>query len=196
MIICKAQCGLKLSGKCWHDCLHDVLRSMGFTPSKAEEDTWMRDCGDHCKCTGARVDDLIMTSKNPQRITDKSQAKPRSFKLKGTGPVDFHLLNVITFETTTAHCVLDHANALIAWNRRTRAILAPRRHRRHSCHWRRTIIQNWTTLHCWIEMASLSANLQSVPCNGPSLLDDLTLLRQSCPCPAFEQLHRKDICNE
>ena len=28
LIICKAQCGLKSSGKCWHDRLHDALRSM------------------------------------------------------------------------------------------------------------------------------------------------------------------------
>ena len=88
LIICKAQCGLKSSGKCWHDCLHDVPRSMGFTPSKAEEDIWMRDCGDHCECIGVHVDDLIIASKNPQRIIDKLQAKPHSFKLKGTGPAN------------------------------------------------------------------------------------------------------------
>ena len=70
LIICKAQCGLKSSGKCWHDCLHDVPRSMGFTPSKAKEDIWMRDCGDHCECIGACVDDLIIASQNPQRIID------------------------------------------------------------------------------------------------------------------------------
>ena len=91
LIICKAQCGLKSSGKCWHDRLHDVLRSMGFTPSKAEEDIWMRDCGDHYEYIGVYVDDLIIASKNPQRIIDELQAKPHSFKLKGTGPVDFHL---------------------------------------------------------------------------------------------------------
>ena len=91
LIICKAQCGLKSSGKCWHDCLHDVLRSMGFTPYKAEEDIWMRDCGDHCECIGVCVDDLIIASKNLQRIINELQAKPHSFRLKGTGPVDFHL---------------------------------------------------------------------------------------------------------
>ena len=48
MVIIKEQCGLKSSGKCWHDRLHDVLRTLGFSPSKAEEDTWMRDSGDHC----------------------------------------------------------------------------------------------------------------------------------------------------
>ena len=64
---------------------------MGFTPSKAEEDIWMRDCGNHYEYIGVYVDDLIIASKNPQRIIDELQAKPHSFKLKGTGPVDFHL---------------------------------------------------------------------------------------------------------
>ena len=41
MIIRKAQYGLKSSGKCWHDRLYDVLKWMGFEPSKAESDIWM-----------------------------------------------------------------------------------------------------------------------------------------------------------
>ena len=41
MIIRKAQYGLKSSGKCWHDRLHDVLLTMGFFPSRAEDYIWM-----------------------------------------------------------------------------------------------------------------------------------------------------------
>ena len=47
LVIVKALYGLKSSGKRWHDRLFDVLRGMGFTPSKAEEDIWMQDMGDH-----------------------------------------------------------------------------------------------------------------------------------------------------
>ena len=91
MIIRKAQYGLKSSGKCWHDRLHDVLLTMGFFPSKAEEDIWMRDAGDHYEYIAVYVDDLLIASKNPQGIIDQLQAKPHAFKLKGTGEVDFHL---------------------------------------------------------------------------------------------------------
>ena len=42
-LIRKALYGLKGSGLAWHNRLHDVLRSLGFVPSKAEEDIWMRD---------------------------------------------------------------------------------------------------------------------------------------------------------
>jgi hypothetical protein len=91
MIIRKALYGLKSSGKCWHDRLYDVLQSMGFHPSKAEADIWMRDVDDHYEYIAVYVDDLMIASKDPQAIIDGLQAKPHSFKLKGTGPVEFHL---------------------------------------------------------------------------------------------------------
>ena len=91
MIIRKAQYGLKSSGKCWHDRLFDVLQWMGFTPSKAEGDIWMRDMGDHYECVAVCVDNLMIASKNPQAIIDALTSKPHNFKLKGTGKVDFHL---------------------------------------------------------------------------------------------------------
>jgi hypothetical protein len=91
MIIRKAQYGLKSSGKCWHDKLHDVLKDLGFTPSKAEEDIWMRDMGDHYEYLAVYVDDILIASKNPQGIVDALTSQPINFKLKGTGPVKFHL---------------------------------------------------------------------------------------------------------
>jgi hypothetical protein len=91
MVLIKAVYGLKSSGARWHDRLFDVLMDMGFTPSKAEADIWMRDCGDHYEYIACYVDDLMIVSKNPQTIIDSLQAKPHSFKLKGTGPCTFHL---------------------------------------------------------------------------------------------------------
>ena len=91
MIIQKAQYGLKSSGKCWHDKLHDVLKDMGFVPSKAEDDIWMRDAGDHYEYIAVYVDDLMIASRNPKAITDALMAEPNNFKLKGTGEVSFHL---------------------------------------------------------------------------------------------------------
>ena len=87
----KAQYGLKSSGKCWHDRLFDVLKSMDFFPSRAESDIWMKDCGDHYEYIACYVDDLLIASKDPQKIIDALEAEPHKFKLKGTGPVTFHL---------------------------------------------------------------------------------------------------------
>ena len=80
-----------MSGKCWHDRLHDVFIAMGFTPSKAESDIWMRNAGDHYEYIAVYVDNLMIASKDPGAIINDLMAKPHSFKLKGTGPVTFHL---------------------------------------------------------------------------------------------------------
>jgi hypothetical protein len=64
---------------------------MGFTPSRAEEDIWMRDMGDHYEYIAVYVDDLAIASKNPQGIIDALEGDPNNFKLKGTGPMAFHL---------------------------------------------------------------------------------------------------------
>ena len=90
-MIIKAQYGLKSSGKRWHDRLFDVLYDMGFRPSKAEEDIWMRDMGDHYEYIASYVDDLAIASKDPQAIIDALEGAPNNFKLKGTGPMQFHL---------------------------------------------------------------------------------------------------------
>ena len=87
----KALYGLKSSGKRWHDRLHDVLRDLSFTPSKAEEDIWMKDMGDHYDYIAVYVDDLLIASKDPKSIIEALESDPINFKLKGTGPLSFHL---------------------------------------------------------------------------------------------------------
>ena len=91
MIIEKALYGLKSRGKCWHDKLFEVLDDMGFTPSKAEPDIWMRKKRDHYEYIACYVDDLLIASRDPQSIINGLEATPHSFTLKGTGPVKFHL---------------------------------------------------------------------------------------------------------
>jgi len=90
LVIRKVLCGLKSSGLRWHGRLSAVLRDMGFIPSKAERDIWMRDCGDHCECIAVHVDDLLIASKDPSSII-KNLSDEHKFKLKGTCAVSFHL---------------------------------------------------------------------------------------------------------
>lgn len=89
-IISKALYGLRTSGQSWHDRLYDVLIDMGFVPSRADPDIWMRARGDHYEYIAVYVDDLLICSRNPKAITDELSG-PREFKLKGTGPVTYHL---------------------------------------------------------------------------------------------------------
>ena len=90
LVITKASYGLKSSGLRWHERFADVLREMGFFPSKAEPDIWMRDKGDHYEHIAVYVDDLLIASRNAQSIID-SLTNEYKFKLKGTGPISFHL---------------------------------------------------------------------------------------------------------
>ena len=90
LIIYKALYGLHSSGLRWSERLADVLRSMGFFPSMAERDIWMRDKGDHYEYIAVYVDDLLIASRDPKIIID-ALVNEHCFKLKGTGPTEFHL---------------------------------------------------------------------------------------------------------
>ena len=86
----KALYGLCSSGKRWSETFSEVLKDMGFFPSLAEHDIWMRHCGDHYEYVAVYVDDLLIASKDPNAII-KALTDKYHFKLKGTGPVTFHL---------------------------------------------------------------------------------------------------------
>jgi hypothetical protein len=90
LIIVRALYGLKSSGLRWHERLSDVLRAMGFFPSKAESDIWMRQVDDHYEYIAVYVDDLMIASKDPGKLVD-TLTNEYKFKLKGSGPVTFHL---------------------------------------------------------------------------------------------------------
>jgi Reverse transcriptase (RNA-dependent DNA polymerase) len=90
LLVDKALYGLKSSGLRWHERLADALRDMGFTPCIAEPDIWMKTNGDHYDYIAVYVDDLCIISDNPESIV-KDIEETHRFKLKGTGPIEFHL---------------------------------------------------------------------------------------------------------
>ena len=90
LVIDKALYGLRTSGKRWHERLSDCLRDLGFQPCIAEPDIWLRPGQDCYEYIGVYVDDLAIVAKDPQEIIDKL-TDTHKFKLKGTGPMSFHL---------------------------------------------------------------------------------------------------------
>ena len=90
LLIHKALYGLRTSGQRWHDRFSICLRDMGFSPSKAEPDIWMRPNDDVYEYVAVYVDDLAIASKDPDSIIDILLNKYK-FKLKGTGPIKYHL---------------------------------------------------------------------------------------------------------
>ena len=63
---------------------------MGFKGSRAENDIWMRRIGNHYKYIVRYVDNLGIVAKDPEEIINKLTTVDK-LKLKGTGPIGFHL---------------------------------------------------------------------------------------------------------
>jgi hypothetical protein len=91
LVVYKALYGLKGSGQHWHDRLFDCLTELGWTPCKAEADIWLKRNGDCYEYIAVYVDDLAIAMKEPQSLLDALSSKLYSFKLKGSGPITFHL---------------------------------------------------------------------------------------------------------
>ena len=47
--------------------------------------------GNFYEYIGTYVDDMCLVMKNPQEFLEKLESKPYKFKLKGSGPLTFHL---------------------------------------------------------------------------------------------------------
>ena len=91
LIITKALHRLRTSVLLWNETLADCPRGMGFEPCKMEPDIWFRPHGeDHYECINIYVYDLLIMSKYPKSTID-FLTNEHSFKLKGTGPISYHL---------------------------------------------------------------------------------------------------------
>ena len=96
LIIGKALYGLCLSGKAFNHLLTDVLRSLGFEPSKAEPSIYICEYPDPTKdlyeYVGNYMDDLIVVVSGPNQFLNNLQSNSvYDFKLKGSEEVKFHL---------------------------------------------------------------------------------------------------------
>ena len=88
LVIVKALYGLRSSGARFHAELASKLGPMGFFPSKADPNIWMRDAGDHWEYLAVYVDDLMAIMKDPTKFFDELS---KIYKLKGLGPPKYHL---------------------------------------------------------------------------------------------------------
>jgi hypothetical protein len=64
---------------------------MGFVPSKADPDVWLRDAGDTWDYVCCYVDDLLCAMKNPMAFMNALMTEPWSYKLKGVEEPKYHL---------------------------------------------------------------------------------------------------------
>jgi Reverse transcriptase (RNA-dependent DNA polymerase) len=71
MVVSKALYGLWSSGKLLHDLLFDTIKGLGFTPSKADPDIWLKDNGQCYEYVCCYVDDLIAIMKDPKAFINE-----------------------------------------------------------------------------------------------------------------------------
>ena len=90
LVINKALYGLRSSGLRWHEKLALILKKMEFFPCRVEPDIWIREKNNQYEYIAVYVDDLAIAAANPEEITDTLE-KEYDFKLKGTGPLKYHL---------------------------------------------------------------------------------------------------------
>jgi len=88
LVIHKSLYGLKTSAASFHEHLSVKLRELGYTPSKADSDLWMKDCGTHYEYIARYVDDVIAFSKNPMDIINKLKD---TYIMKGVGAPQYYL---------------------------------------------------------------------------------------------------------
>ena len=89
-IIIKALYGLRSSGKCYPEKFSETLRDMGFFPSKADPDVWMRAAGTTYEYIAVYVDNLCLARNDPAEFF-RQLREIHNYKLKGDGPLKYHL---------------------------------------------------------------------------------------------------------
>jgi Reverse transcriptase (RNA-dependent DNA polymerase) len=126
LIIFKALYGLRSSGHCWYQRFADVLRAIGFYPTKAESEIWMRENDGLYEFIAVYVDDLLIAAKDPALIT-KTLSEQHKLKLKGVGPLSYHLGCDYTSRTMMEPCVMDQQSTSPRSSDSTRTCLASSR---------------------------------------------------------------------
>eukprot|EP00977_Amphora_coffeiformis_P023320 scaffold13003_cov122-Amphora_coffeaeformis.AAC.1 len=91
LIIDKALYGLHTSGARFHAKFADTLRTLGFTPTYADPDVWIRDGGDCYEYIVVYVDDIFTALKEPVIFYDIIQSEPWNYKLKNVEEPKYHL---------------------------------------------------------------------------------------------------------
>jgi hypothetical protein len=89
LVIDKGLYGLRTSSARFHEHLACKLRKMGYTPSKADSDFWIKRHQDgHYEYIANYVDDVISFSKDPMSVIEELR---KDYMLKGVGEPEYYL---------------------------------------------------------------------------------------------------------
>jgi Reverse transcriptase (RNA-dependent DNA polymerase) len=93
LIIAGSLYGLKSSAARFHENLSANLRQLGYLPSKADADLWMKKVDGHWEYIATYVDDILSFSKNPMAVIKSLE---KTYVLKGVGEPEYYLGGDIT----------------------------------------------------------------------------------------------------
>ena len=88
LLVFKALYGLKSSSARFHEHLSVTLRKLGYRPSKADPDLWIKEVDGHYEYIARFVDDLIVFSKDPMSIMKELE---ETYIMKGVGKPQYYL---------------------------------------------------------------------------------------------------------
>ena len=88
LVAYKAIYGLKSSSARFHEHFSVSLQKLGFRPSKADPDLWIKTVDDHYEYIARYVDDVIAFSKCPIAIIDELR---KTYIMKDVGKPQYHL---------------------------------------------------------------------------------------------------------
>ena len=88
LLIYKALYGLKSSSARIHEHLSIALRKLGYRPTKADSDLWIKQVSDHYEYIAKYVDDIIVFSKMPMEVIEELK---KTYIMKGVGKPQYYL---------------------------------------------------------------------------------------------------------
>ena len=88
LIIQQGLYGLRSSAARFHEHLASRIRDLGFTPSKADPDLYIREKEDHHEMIATYVDDLLIWSKDAMSLIEQFK---KTYVLKGVGAPEYYL---------------------------------------------------------------------------------------------------------
>ena len=97
LIVRRGIYGLRSSAARFHEHLAETVRKLGFRPSKADADLYIRECGDHYEYLATYVDDILIFSKNPMKVIEDLKTQ---YNLKGVGEPQYYLGGILSSTST------------------------------------------------------------------------------------------------
>ena len=89
LLIDRSLYGLKTSAARFHEHLSVKLQDLGYNPSKADPDLWIKHCADgHYEYIARYVEDIISFSRNPMAIIEELK---KHYTMKGVGKPQYYL---------------------------------------------------------------------------------------------------------